>query len=229
MRKLSLTFVIAALLAVWSAPASAAVLYDNGSYQLPAGSGVAAFSDLSLKVPECAYDDFTLTSPVIITDMHWWGMYSNGDVNDSFYYDIKTSPGGSGPPGGTVADGWWGAVTRTPVATWGQGGATIYRYNVVGQSIPLKAGQYSISFFDMTYSNPEVDSYFEWLSSSSPGDEWESVFQPKTGNWNWVASDPGFELAFNLTGNVVPEPVSLIFFGTGLVGVFGYVARRRNR
>jgi len=27
----------------------------------------------------------------------------------------------------------------------------------------------------------------------------------------------------------VPEPISMIFFGTGLVGVFGYVARRRNR
>jgi hypothetical protein len=28
---------------------------------------------------------------------------------------------------------------------------------------------------------------------------------------------------------VVPEPISMIFFGTGLVGVWGYVARRRNR
>jgi hypothetical protein len=29
-------------------------------------------------------------------------------------------------------------------------------------------------------------------------------------------------------GILVPEPISLIFFGTGLVGVCGYVARRRN-
>jgi hypothetical protein len=40
------------------------------------------------------------------------------------------------------------------------------------------------------------------------------------GYWPADANDP-------LTFSVVPEPVSIIFFGTGLVAVGGYVARRR--
>ena len=40
-----------------------------------------------------------------------------------------------------------------------------------------------------------------------------------TGGQSWV----------DLTIAPVPEPISMIFFGTGLVGVVGYVARRRNR
>ncbi len=29
--------------------------------------------------------------------------------------------------------------------------------------------------------------------------------------------------------SVIPEPISIIFFGTGLIGVFGFVARRKTR
>jgi hypothetical protein len=47
------------------------------------------------------------------------------------------------------------------------------------------------------------------------------------------AFGPGYPYQFtmdNFTFNQpVPEPISLIFFGTGLVGVCGYVARRRKR
>jgi hypothetical protein len=33
----------------------------------------------------------------------------------------------------------------------------------------------------------------------------------------------------SISGAVIPEPLSMIFFGTGLVGVLGYVSRRRMR
>ena len=42
---------------------------------------------------------------------------------------------------------------------------------------------------------------------------------------DWQSIDG--ELLFKAQVSPIPEPVSLIFFGTGLVGVFGFVARRR--
>jgi len=38
-----------------------------------------------------------------------------------------------------------------------------------------------------------------------------------------------YSIGYATGGAPIPEPISLIFFGTGLVGVFGFVARRRMR
>jgi len=43
---------------------------------------------------------------------------------------------------------------------------------------------------------------------------------------NYVSGDDGYIVANPLVAPV-PEPISMIFFGTGVVGVFGYVARKR--
>lgn len=45
-------------------------------------------------------------------------------------------------------------------------------------------------------------------------------------DWHYGSCPP---CPHKVTGEPVPEPVSLVFFGTGLVGVVGYVTRRRNR
>ena len=62
--------------------------------------------------------------------------------------------------------------------------------------------------------------------------------------WNWwgadidpllagylVYDDPGDTILYSpwATTAHVPEPISMIFFGTGMVGVFGFVARRKMR
>ena len=41
--------------------------------------------------------------------------------------------------------------------------------------------------------------------------------------------DSNYGTVFSLDIGVVPEPLSLLFFGTGIVGVVGFVARRRMR
>ena len=44
-----------------------------------------------------------------------------------------------------------------------------------------------------------------------------------------ITTDGMSYYASYFNGIATPEPISMIFFGTGLVGVVGYVARRRNR
>jgi len=63
-------------------------------------------------------------------------------------------------------------------------------------------------------------------------DDWR-MFVDSSGNWSYVSwskgnflDPPPPELRL-VNGVPVPEPVSMIFFGTGLVAVGGYVARRR--
>jgi len=43
----------------------------------------------------------------------------------------------------------------------------------------------------------------------------------------WQIADPGGPQSRQITSPVLPEPISMIFFGTGLVAVSGYVSRRR--
>ena len=62
-------------------------------------------------------------------------------------------------------------------------------------------------------------------------DDWR-MFIDSNGNWTYVSwspnnylnPPPGEPVA---SGLPVPEPISMLFFGTGLVAVGGYVARRR--
>jgi hypothetical protein len=49
-----------------------------------------------------------------------------------------------------------------------------------------------------------------------------------SGYWPSDSGDPaGFTLSALVTATPTPEPVSMIFFATGLVAVGGYVAKRR--
>jgi len=45
---------------------------------------------------------------------------------------------------------------------------------------------------------------------------------------NYQSGDDGFIVA-NPQAAPIPEPISMIFFGTGVVGVFGFVSRRKMR
>lgn len=83
-------------------------------------------------------------------------------------------------------------------------------------------------------SNPTT-TIAEYGKSIGPGDylsvtdsvSWvvsiDDLNEPNTWWSTWNYGEVGVELA------PIPEPVSAIFFGTGLVGVFGFVARKKMR
>ena len=240
MRKLWVAFVIAGVMAVWSPPASAGTIYDNGTPDYSTGfiSDSQNSSYSYMNVLYVAYDYFTLTSPSKITGMEWWGFYAPSilppDIGgflpgntppaggDIFKYDIRLS---NGPPiGEEITNGTLSGLSRADTGTSQISySSEMYEYDATSD-ISLPAGTYFLSIYD-TASNP--GNAFAWATSKA------ITYDPTYDAWylNWTSQSWGGSfnvgLAFNLTGEPVPEPISMIFFGTGLVAVGGYVSRRR--
>ncbi len=226
MRKEWLAIVAVGLMAVWAAPASSAVvLCDNGGPDFSSGF----YSDPVNNGYE-AYNQFTLAAPSTITGMEWWGFYSGNTPpvdGDIFSYDVQSYPGSAGQPSRDITYGLLTGLSVSDTGTQVAGYYEVYEYNA-SADITLPAGTYYLSIYD-TASN--LDNPFLWARSTDSATgtaEWSSYI-PSAPFW---AAAPEIGLAFNLTGNAnvaTPEPISLVFFGTGLVGLCGYVARRRSR
>jgi hypothetical protein len=227
MRKVGLAFVIAGLLAVWAAPASAVVLYDNGGPD----DALGYFSDTQNTTGALyiAYNQFTLSSAATITGMEWWGFYYSGNTppasGDIFDYDIQSNPGGGGQPSGDITSGVLGSLAVTDTGTLDQGLFEVYKYDA-SASVTLPAGTYYLSIYD-TVSNP--GNTFAWCESTVSAVGTSEWSYDTSGAFGWLGS-PEVGLAFNLTGGAaVPEPATMTLFGLGLAGLVSKLARRKNR
>jgi len=86
----------------------------------------------------------------------------------------------------------------------------------------------------LSYGSNEDTTVVVYGDSIGPGDyltvtdsvSWDVVIPNTDEPYNWWSIWSYGEVGVEV---MVPEPISLIFFGTGLVGVFGFVARKRMR
>ena len=185
------------------------IVWDNGGID-GAQNGLSSQLDLVYPFNSQVADDFQLETDMLITDVHWWGIFWNGppagpnpaDFNIIFYADAGGMPTGAGMPDPTptaLKVYFMPQVTGVPT-----GGVEEYEYDVVlPEPFPAIANEhYWIAIqwvgnfqpqwgWDTNGNNPEL------LALSVQG-------FPLLGTVYWTIHGYG-DMAFYLTGQS-PEP-----------------------
>ena len=207
-------------------PSSAMVLYEQ---PLDTSSG-GKYSNLGGWV---VADQFTLPYNSRITDVHWYGYYGL-DLEPSITsldFQIQFGNGNSSIPENLLYDQLISAQLADTGLFVTDGGAfdgrKIYRFTADPISpFDISGGEMMwLSIYEADASTPAMGEN-QWLWSASPvgGSSLaiRNTFPGLETGWEALSGN----MAFSLTGTpVIPEPTSLLLFGTGIMGA---VIRRRR-
>ena len=202
--------------------AGASVVYDNG----PVNPVLGPFSDPDATL--VAGDDFTLATAAIITDVHWFGLYSPFDTRtattDNFTIRLFTMAS-SVPAQTPFFSENVGSVATTEFTTViDEQEFHYFGYSAFIPVTPLAAGQYLLSIVNNT--SADANDNWVWLSSTRSGGFFVRGFD----SGPWVPNNLFFNLAFQLTDDLapsVPEPAALGILVGGLVALALRTRRRR--
>lgn len=208
--------IAAALFAVFMAnvPASASVVLFSQPFNGDALNLYASQNDpLEYNDFATTYDNFTLGSDSEITEVSWVGGFFNGTPLPITNFDVSFYANDSGQPGSLLSS-YSFSGDANPVDN-GDGTNT---YSVIlGTSFLASAGStYWVSFV------PTLDFPPQWgWGTSNVGDKLS--FQDFFG----TRSELAFDFAFEVRGNVVPEPGSWALAAIGIGSVLTFRTRRR--
>lgn len=214
----SMANVLTALMLAWVTPATALVIYDNGT--TPSNSFVSD-TDFPLFVA----DDFSLAPGAnVITGIQWTGLYfpSNTPTQpDNFTIQLFADAGGSP------------VVTPFLSLSVGSVGRTDTGIDLTGSDLFA----YSANVAPITL----APNTFFWLSifnntSADTDDNWFWGMQDALGNSHgrddpadpWLPQVPpvGNRQDFQLTGPAIPEPSVLALLTIGVIGLLGCRRKR---
>ena len=211
--RIALLLVLALTMVVVTAPATAQTVYSNGA---PNGNTDAWTINFGFVVS----DTFTISGPVTITGLNFAAWTYPGDTLTSAEVSITSSENG----GTSYFD-------ETVNFTQGRCTSNQYGYNVCEES--------------STFTNdPTLARGSYWLNlqnASVPNGDpiyWDENSGPSQASENSVGTIPSEAFTLFTTGSTtttssssstttsVPEPSSLMLFGSGILGLSGWIRRK---
>lgn len=197
----------------------AAVIYDNG---------VTAFNSYAVSQPnadQLVADDFKFNTAATITGIQWKGTYSMYSTQqDAFTLLIHADNNGMQETNALYTLPVGNNVNRTEwIGNPNPGNQTyIFTYSADISPISLPTGTYWLSIFN---DSANIDPFYRWC--------WIHQFDPIQGNeairsaidQPYAYTTP-YRTDFKLIGiSSVPIPPAFWLFGSGLIGLLGFVRR----
>ncbi len=219
-RTLTLSLLAGLACMIMAGPAVAQTLYSNGPINGTV-TGYGIYGGLM------ASDTFTLATDSHVTGFDFGAWVRQGDQPLTVDWSITSNHGG-----GTLFDQGTASLTNVFHNSYSAGGDS-YTYDIYDAfatiDVNLAAGTYWLNLTNATDNTHPEDIYWDINAGvGCTGSDGGGADCPSLGYFNIAGTIPSE--SFNITGasgqGSVPEPGTLMLFGSGVIGLAGMVRRR---